>query len=304
MVIEAYNNGADSYIQKGGEPGAQFAELTHKIRHAISRSRADQALRKSEQDYRHLFDNANKAIFIIQEGYIRTANLRSIEMSGYPEQEIINQPFSMFVHPDDREVLLDQYRKRIDGEEVPSHYLFRLSRKDGTIRWVDLGITTITWDGHPATLNFLTDITQRKLAEDAFRESEERYRQFFKTTRDSVFITTPEGQWIDFNDALVELFGCASREEVFGTPVTSIYAHPEERTVFLDLVERNGYIKEHPVQFRKRDGKTFDALITIATQKNPDGSLKAFIGTIRDLTTIRASLEKETEKEKPSTFDP
>jgi PAS domain S-box-containing protein len=288
VVIEAFNSGADFYLQKGGESEAQFVELTHKINHAISRRQADQAVKKSEQDYRHLIDHANEAIYIVQDWHLRMANPRTVEMTGYPEQEILNQPFILFVHPDDREMLLDRYGKRMKGEEVPPRCSFRLYRKDGTVRWAELSVTPIAWNGHPATLNFLTDITQRKLAEDALRESEERYRQFFKTTLDSVFITTPEGQWIDFNDALVELFGCASREEVFGMPVPSLYAHPEERQVFLNLVERGGYIKEHPVQLRKRDGKIFDALITISVT-NSDDSGRRFIGTIRDLTTIRAS---------------
>ena len=77
------------------------------------------------------------------------------------------------------------------------------------------------------------------------------------------------------------MFGYTSREEVFNLPITSFYVHPEERAVFLRLVERDGYIKEHPQLLRKRDGTVFSALITIVSQKNPDGSLKAFIGTIR-----------------------
>ncbi|MCX6699858.1 MAG: PAS domain S-box protein [Methanomicrobiales archaeon] len=120
--------------------------------------------------------------------------------------------------------------------------------------------------------------------EIALRESGERYHQFFKTTLDSVFITTPDGKWVDFNDSLVEIFGYDSREEVFGVPVSSFYAHPEERSAFLELVQREGYVKEHPLQYKKKDGTVIDGLITIVPQKNPDGSLKGFIGTFHDIT--------------------
>ncbi|MDD4137229.1 MAG: PAS domain S-box protein, partial [Methanoregula sp.] len=284
VVIEALNSGADFYIQKGGEPTSQFAELAHKIRHAISRRRADLALEKSERDYRHLIEHANEAIYVVQDGYLRMVNPRSAEISGYSEQEMINQPLTLFVHPDDRGMLLDRFRRRINGEEIPSRYSFRLSRKDGTVRWVELSVVALTWDGCPATLNFLTDITKRKLAEDALRESEERYRQFFRTSLDSMFITTPDGQWIDFNDALVEMFGYKGRDEMFHVPVNSIYAYPGKREEFLTLVERDGYIKEYPVQLKKRGASLFDALITIVPQKNSDGSSRAFIGTVRDIT--------------------
>ena len=127
----------------------------------------------------------------------------------------------------------------------------------------------------------LDELTRQELA---LRENEERYRQFFKTTLDSVFITTPDGQWVDCNDALVEIFGYESREEVFSVPVSSFYAQPEERSDFLKIVERDGYIKERPLKFKKKNGTLVDGLITIVPQKSINGTLKGFIGTVHDIT--------------------
>ncbi len=127
----------------------------------------------------------------------------------------------------------------------------------------------------------LNELTRQ---EQMLRENEERYRQFFKTTLDSVFITTSDGQWVDCNDALVETFGYGSREEIFNLPVTAFYAHPDQRAEFLKLVERDGFVKERPLQFKKKDGTVLFGLITIVPQKNPDGSLKGFIGTVHDIT--------------------
>jgi len=127
----------------------------------------------------------------------------------------------------------------------------------------------------------LDEMTRQEIA---LRESEDLYRQFFKTTLDSVFITTPDGKWVDFNDALVEVFGYSNREEVFSVPVSGFYAHPEDRSEFLRLVERDGYVKERPLQFRKKDGTVVNGLITILSRKHPDGSLKGFIGTVHGIT--------------------
>jgi PAS domain S-box-containing protein len=284
VVIEALNSGADFYLQKGGEPTAQFAELAHKLHHAISRKQADSALEKSERDYRNLIEHANEAICVAQDGVLRMVNPRSIELSGYSEAELLNQPFTQYAHPDERRQLSDRFRRRIGGEPVTPRNTYRLCRKDRTTRWVELSAVTITWDGRPATLNFITDVTDRKHAEDALRESEERYRQFFKTTLDGLFITTPDARWIDFNDAIVEMFKCTSREEVFSSPLISFYVHPEKRPAFVERVEREGYVKEYPLQFRRRDGTVIDALMTVVPQKNPDGTTRAFIGTLRDIT--------------------
>lgn len=298
VVMEALNSGADFYLQKGGEPTSQFAELVHKIIHAILRKQADLALKKSEQDYRHLIEHASEAIFVVQDGSLRMVNPQSAAITGYSEQELINQPLTRFTHPDDCDMLLDRHWRRVNGEEVPTRYSFRISRKDGTTRWVELSVVTLTWDGRPATLNFMTDITERKLAGDALRESEERYRQFFRTSLDSMFITTPEGWYIDFNDATVKIFGYTCREEVYHVSITSLYVHPEERAIFLKNVERDGYVKEHPLLLKKRDGTVFDALVTIVAQKKPDGSVKAFIGTIRDITDRKLAEDALRESEK------
>ena len=285
VVIEALNSGADFYLQKGGDPVSQFAELEHKILHAISQKRADLALKKSEQEYRHLIEHAGEAIFITQDEVFRLVNPQAIILSGYSEEELINQPFTRLVHPDEVATLLDNFRKRISGSNnLPSHYVFRIRRKDGILRWVELNVVAITWDNRPAILNFMADITDRKLAEDALRESEERYRQVFRTTLDCVFITSPEGDWIDFNDATVKMFGGSSREEIAQKNIHSFYVNPEERAPFFQKVVEMGYIKETPLKLKKLDGTIFEVLVTSVPLKNPDGLTKAITGTIRDIT--------------------
>ena len=413
VVIEAFDSGADFYLQKGGEPVAQFTELDHKIRHAVSRRRADLALKKSERHYRHLIEHANEAIYIVQDGLIRMTNPRLVEVSGYPTEELLGKPFLQFVHPDDRGMLKSRFKRRVSGEtDVPSRYPFRMYRKDGGLIWVELSAVAISWEENPATLNFLTDITDRMHTENALRESEERYRivtqsitdivwdcdlqtgslqwfgdiesipgyspgtfphtleawkrvihpddrdrvcdaldrslasgepfdedyrvqtpngterywrdraamisgpegtaarmigaitdvterrktqillkeseeryrLYFRTARDSVFMTTPEGRYIDFNDRLMEKFGCSSREEMLAIDVASTYANPEERQTFLEIARREGYLKEYPIRFRIRNGTVINTLTSIVPMKNPDGSVRAFIGTIRDIT--------------------
>ncbi len=142
-------------------------------------------------------------------------------------------------------------------------------------------------------------IEENKSVTETLNDTKTRYYEFFKTARDSVFITTPDGRWIDFNDATLELFGYESREELFNVSVLSIYAHPEDRSSFLKRVELEGYVKEFPLQLKKCNGKTFDTLINIVPIREQDGSIKAFIGSIRDITeqkqmetTLRESEKK------------
>ncbi len=167
IVIEAINNGVDYYLQKGGEPHSQFAELEHKIKQAVSRKIAEDSLRKSEEKYRQLIQNSDEAIVVAQDGILRLVNQRAVELSGYPEDELLSMSFLEFIHPDDRAMVAERYQQRLRGEGVPMRYPFRLNPKDGSTKWVEIGAIIIDWDGRPATLNFLTDITERKRAEDA-----------------------------------------------------------------------------------------------------------------------------------------
>jgi len=119
VVIQAINSGADFYLQKGGEPGAQFAELSNKIRYAVSRKNADDSLRQSEQKYQHLIEHSDEAIVVAQDGMLRLVNHRAVELTGYSEQELLSMSFSAFIHPDDRALVMGRFQKRLKGEELP-----------------------------------------------------------------------------------------------------------------------------------------------------------------------------------------
>jgi PAS domain S-box-containing protein len=137
---------------------------------------------------------------------------------------------------------------------------------------------------------FRDQTNERKMLE-VLRESEEKYREFFTTSRDSIFITSPSGQWVDFNDASLELFGYASSEELAKTPIAELYERPEARPDFLKLVVDKGYVYQHPIRLRKRDGTVMDTLMTATCTRNKDDSIRAFIGTIHDITSRKRTEE-------------
>jgi len=135
-------------------------------RDITERKHAEEALRRSEEKYRLVVDHANEAIFIAQNGMMKFVNPKAVRISGYSEQELTSKPFTEFIHPEDREKVIDRQMKRLRGEELPPVYHFRITAKDGTVKWVEVNTIVVPWEGKPATLSFLSDITERKRAED------------------------------------------------------------------------------------------------------------------------------------------
>jgi PAS domain S-box-containing protein len=135
----------------------------------IDRLSSRQALQASEEKYRLVVENAREAIFVAQDGMMKFANRNTARLIGYREEELPSMPFVNLIHPDDREFVIDRHLRRLKGEAFEEVYSFRVVRNDSQVRWVEIQAVLIDWEGRPATLNFLTDITDRWQSEQRGR---------------------------------------------------------------------------------------------------------------------------------------
>jgi PAS domain S-box-containing protein len=137
------------------------------------RQQADRAIRESEEKYRFVVEHAKDGVIIAQDGMIRYANRTMSAIAGYSVEELTSRPFTDFLHPDDRDLVLERHLKRIQGEIDPTFtYTFRLVRSDGGTVWIETRGAMSTWNGKPATINFLADITDRRRAEQERLQAE------------------------------------------------------------------------------------------------------------------------------------
>lgn len=248
VVIQALNEGADFYLQKGGEPKSQFAELAHKVRQAVSRRQAEEALKKSKQHYRNLIRNASEAIFVIQDGLLRMANPQLAELLGYREEELSSLSIGTLIHEDDRAIVVERYNLRLRGEAVP-RYSFRLRRKDGDTCWVDASGILISWDGRPAVMVFLTDITEGKRAGESLEENEEKYRIVVENSHDAIYIHKDNRLWFA-NQRATEVTGYAI-DELMQVNLWDL-VHPDDRGRLQDAAQRRFSGEAVPPTFTAR----------------------------------------------------
>ena len=141
--------------------GAPLYFISH-VQDVTRQKEMELALRASEEKYRTLVETAMDAICIFQDGRVKYHTHRVEELLGRTEQEIHGEPFLPFIHPDDRDMVLERHVKRAQGEHVVSAYPFRVVNKAGEVLWVEGNASLVTWEGRSAVLSFLRDITARR----------------------------------------------------------------------------------------------------------------------------------------------
>jgi PAS domain S-box len=131
----------------------------------------------------------------------------------------------------------------------------------------------------------------------ALEESEKKYRDFFRTSRDAVFITSLTGEIVDVNTPFIKMFGYDSREELMSVNVAELYENPDDRRTHIRTIIEKGYTKEYQVNLRKKDGTLLSTLVTSVPRKDADGNVLGFQGTIRDITEKKRAEEALQESE-------
>ncbi|MCX6571434.1 MAG: PAS domain S-box protein [Candidatus Aminicenantes bacterium] len=265
------------------------------------RKRADEALRESEKKYRLLIETADESIVVAQDGLLKFVNPAALGLlEGYSEQELMDRPFTEFIHPDDRSMVVENYRRRIANEAVQPRYAFRVVARDGIIKWVEINAALIEWQGKPATLNFFTDITERKRAEEALRESEVKYSSYVENAPDGVFVVDGKGHYLGVNKAACLITGFA-KEELLQLSIHDLL--PEESLEtglahFKALLEIG--VSKGESQFKHKDGSkrwwSVDAVKLTETR---------FLGFAKDITERKRTEEalRESEERYRALFD-
>jgi len=250
---------------------------------------------------------------------------------GYSEKELIGRPFVEFVerketivaycdsvlHGKTREDLLDVEVITKNGQLLPMNFSFtpvfaneevtgfvgvgrditERKRAEEALRRahdeLEIRVQERTEDLARANEALRAEILERERAETALRQSEEKYRTLFEGSKDVIFISTPEGKFLDINPAGVELFGYSSKEELMRSNIVQdLFCRPADREKYQQALMNQGYVKDFELTLRRKDGEKVTVIESTNVVCDERGRVVAYRGIIRDVTEQKR-LEQE-----------
>ncbi|KAF5414520.1 MAG: Methyl sulfide methyltransferase-associated sensor [Candidatus Methanogaster sp.] len=300
------------------EVASDIGIALHNIEMRAAQKAADDALLKSEGKYRSLMDDvldtSDVGIFILDDEFkVVWINHSTEKYFGLNRKDVIGKDKRQLIHKRIKDIFEDPetfkekvfatYDNNIYLENFECHVLPGEGRKERWLEHWSQPIRSGLYKG--GRIEHYSDITGRKAVEDALLESERKYREFFRTSRDPVFITTKAGILVESNDALAEVFGYETPDKLVKIEVPEHYENPGDRKRFNRIIEQDGFAKEFPINLRKKDGSILNTLITATVIKDRGGNVTGFQGTIRDITKQKRAEDalKEGEEKYRALFE-
>ncbi len=229
----------------------------------LRQQQAEAALRESEDRYRSLVENSLSAIIVYRQKKILFANKPFFAIFGYNPEDFANIVVDDLLAPETVAEVAERRRRRLAGEiEAASVYESKGIRKNGEIFEMEISVCLVSYQGEPCCMASLSDISERKKAEEAIRESEARFRTLFDLSPQAIALAELEtGELIDVNDHFCKLTGY-SKEEVIHRTTTGIPLYSvEDRKKFLENLATSGEVHGLEMNFRVKNGAIINTLM-------------------------------------------
>ena len=274
-------------------------------------------LRQSEERYRSLFDGVPIGLYrTTPDGEIIDANPGLVQILGYPNRETLLADSADRIYVDDEERAGVQMVLERDG--IIRGIEFELRNFDGREIWVK-DTARIVKDEAGKVLYYeggMEDISERKQAElklqkyqvhleelveertSELQASEERYRTLFDGVPIGLYRSTPEGQILDCNSAIVQMLGFPSRDSLLNIgSISDYYLHQDDRSRWRTMMEEEGIIRDFPIQMRKHDGSIIWINDLARAVRDEQGIVQFYEGSVEDITE-RIGFQKEIKRQK------
>ncbi|MFO8009462.1 MAG: PAS domain S-box protein [Dehalococcoidia bacterium] len=271
-------------------------EIMGIARDVTDRRQMEEALQESERNYRVLFERAIEGIVVIDVETMRVVlcNQSAARQYGFEKAEDIIGLYSLdWVHQDDREKVMTSIAEDMFERNLQSVLEIRTITRGGEEKWVSVTSTTTEYQGKLAGLISFRDVTERKKAEDALRNSEEKLRATFESVRDGIIVVDLEGKVLQVNDAATSITGYTT-DELIGKNALDFTYGEDRGKVIEDMARTLENVSIIPVtsyRLVNTDGDVIDVESRNSVIRDSAGNPAGFVGILRDVTESRKAEE-------------
>ncbi len=263
------------------------------------RKQSEEILRQSEARFRSVWENSFDGMRLIDDqGRIVMVNAAFCKMTGKTRAELEHQPFTVVYLEKNRPTMLAKQLERMRNGTIESNFERCLTLWDGRRCWFELSNSVIeNVAGQRLLLSVFRDITERKMAEENLRNSEEKFRHLVQTSSDLVWETDAAGRYTYFSANAREVLGYEATEFI-GQTLLEIYASKDKEKQATDLralLDKPRMLKGSEQTFLHHDGRLLSIELNAIPLFDGTGHFTGYLGTMRDLT-IRKQVEQETQK--------
>jgi PAS domain S-box-containing protein len=243
-------------------------------------------LKKSEAMFSKTFYSSPIAMSIASEnGQYIDVNHEFMRQTGFKRDEVIGHTsgeLDVWLSTDDR----SRYISLLYCNGHLTNFETRFKMHSGEIRDFLVSSELIEIDENKCSLNQIVDITERKRAEDSLAASEEKFRRMFETSIDLLYICQLDGRILDTSNSVRSILGYTV-EEIKNVNAVELYAFPEDRSILMERVSTNGFVKNFETKFRRKNGQLLEVSVTCVGKKDNEGRVIGYQGVIRDITQFK-----------------
>lgn len=254
-------------------------------------------LRQSQIKYETIVEHSSDGILVVQDGHVRFANKRVLNITGYKREECIGIRINALIHPEDRAIIAERDALRKRGMDAPPIYSLRPLRKDGTHLRAEVSAVETLWEGRPATLNFVRDVTKREEQLKSLRIRDAA----LAAAINGIAFADLEGDLSYVNQAFLNMWGYDSEDEVLGVKVEKFWKDAEMIGKVIHSLDHNGaWMGE--MSAVKQDGTLFDVQVSATMVKDRKGAPITMMASFLDVTRQKRMMEEMRQSDKLSSL--
>ena len=251
-------------------------------------------MRNGTVGFARILDMGDYGVLVKGEtGAVEYVNSMVSTITAFSKEELLRKGMAAFLSPDSLRLVAEMEKEALGtvGRRVCTE--MSIMDKAGKPGECEVCVASDKVKGGHSFYIYLRDISERKGMESQVHLSEERYARLFDSIRHGIFMSTKEGRFADCNQAVLSMLGYDNKEAFLALDLaTEVYERPEDRKKFQEIVERDGFVKDYEVTFRKKNGEIINVLLTCETVSDDRDGVVGYRGMMMDVTR-RKKVERD-----------